>query len=78
MPAKKSGKRKQTHLIEIPDIRKPEDQSGHNTDRTADACSADKGKTLGGLLKEGKKAGAAVGLVIGSLLISLYGEGSAG
>ncbi|MEJ8552564.1 stage II sporulation protein E [Bacillus velezensis] len=33
---------------------------------------------LGGLLKEGKKAGAAVGLVIGSLLISLYGEGSAG
>lgn len=33
---------------------------------------------LGGLLKEGKKAGAAIGLIIGSLLISLYGEGSAG
>ncbi|MGG3625407.1 stage II sporulation protein E [Bacillus gobiensis] len=32
---------------------------------------------LGGLLKEGRKAGAAVGLLIGSLLISLYGEGSA-
>ncbi|MCY8652148.1 stage II sporulation protein E [Bacillus haynesii] len=32
---------------------------------------------LGGLLKEGKKFGAAVGLLIGSLLISLYGEGSA-
>lgn len=33
---------------------------------------------LGGLLKEGKKAGAAIGLIVGSLLISLYGEGSAG
>lgn len=31
---------------------------------------------LGGLLKEGRKIGAAVGLLIGSLLISLYGEGS--
>ncbi|MCY9035275.1 hypothetical protein, partial [Bacillus inaquosorum] len=28
---------------------------------------------LGGLLKEGKKAGAAIGLIVGSLLISLYG-----
>lgn len=32
---------------------------------------------LGGLLKEGKKIGAAVGLLIGSLLLTLYGEGSA-
>ncbi|MBD1383183.1 stage II sporulation protein E [Metabacillus arenae] len=32
---------------------------------------------LGGLLKEGRKLGASVGLLIGSLLISLYGEGSA-
>ncbi|MRX72968.1 stage II sporulation protein E [Bacillus lacus] len=32
---------------------------------------------LGGLLKEGRKIGAAAGLLIGSLLISLYGEGSA-
>ncbi|MCI3987776.1 hypothetical protein MMJ63_25065, partial [Bacillus vallismortis] len=32
---------------------------------------------LGCLLKEGKKAGAAVGLIVVSLLISLYGEGSA-
>lgn len=32
---------------------------------------------LGGLLKEGQKAGASVGLIIGSLLITLYGEGSA-
>ncbi|BBP86505.1 hypothetical protein BsIDN1_01230 [Bacillus safensis] len=30
------------------------------------------------MLKEGKKAGAAIGLIVGSLLISLYGEGSAG
>jgi len=32
---------------------------------------------LGGLLKEGKKLGTAVGLLIGSLLLTLYGEGSA-
>lgn len=32
---------------------------------------------LGGLLKEGKKIGAAIGLIIGSMLLSLYGEGSA-
>ncbi|MCD7036658.1 stage II sporulation protein E [Metabacillus sp. GX 13764] len=32
---------------------------------------------LGGLLKEGKKVGAAIGLVVGSMLLSLYGEGSA-
>ncbi|MFC0274278.1 stage II sporulation protein E [Metabacillus herbersteinensis] len=32
---------------------------------------------LGGLLKEGQKLGAAIGLLIGSVLISLYGEGSA-
>ncbi|MEK3806585.1 stage II sporulation protein E [Bacillus sp. FSL H8-0547] len=31
---------------------------------------------LGGLLKEGQKFGAAIGLLIGSLLITLYGEGS--
>ena len=31
---------------------------------------------LGGLLKEGKKAGVAVGLLIATLLIGLYGEGS--
>ncbi|MED4533435.1 stage II sporulation protein E [Metabacillus fastidiosus] len=32
---------------------------------------------LGGLLKEGQKIGAAIGLLLGSVLISLYGEGSA-
>ena len=31
---------------------------------------------LGGLLKEGKKAGVAVGLLIATLLIGLYGEGT--
>lgn len=31
---------------------------------------------LGGLLKEGKKIGVATGLIIGTLLIGLYGEGS--
>mgnify|MGYP001770241508 CR=1 FL=1 len=32
---------------------------------------------LGGLLKEGQRIGASLGLFIGSVLISLYGEGSA-
>ncbi|WP_419095395.1 stage II sporulation protein E [Aeribacillus kexueae] len=32
---------------------------------------------LGGLLREGNKIGAAVGLLIGSMLLTLYGEGSA-
>ncbi|PLT33057.1 stage II sporulation protein E [Bacillus sp. V5-8f] len=31
---------------------------------------------LGGLLKEGKKAGVAIGLLIATMLIGLYGEGS--
>lgn len=31
---------------------------------------------LGGLLKEGKKAGVALGLIVGTLLIGLYGEGA--
>lgn len=31
---------------------------------------------LGGLLKEGKKFGASIGLLIGTLLIGLYGEGA--
>ncbi|OLO27417.1 stage II sporulation protein E [Alkalihalophilus pseudofirmus] len=31
---------------------------------------------LGGLLKEGKKLGVSIGLLIGTLLIGLYGEGS--
>lgn len=31
---------------------------------------------LGGLLKEGKKVGVGIGLLIGTLLIGLYGEGS--
>ncbi|WP_243292564.1 stage II sporulation protein E [Bacillus sp. FJAT-47783] len=31
---------------------------------------------LGGLLKEGRKLGAAIGLLIGSMLLTLYGEGS--
>lgn len=31
---------------------------------------------LGGLLKEGKKVGVSIGLLIGTLLIGLYGEGS--
>ncbi|WP_453992520.1 stage II sporulation protein E [Bacillus nitroreducens] len=31
---------------------------------------------LGGLLKEGKKAGVAIGLIVGTLLIGLYGEGA--
>lgn len=32
---------------------------------------------LGGLLKEGKKAGVAIGLLIATLLVGMYGEGSA-
>jgi stage II sporulation protein E len=32
---------------------------------------------LGGLLREGQKIGTAIGLLIGSVLISLYGQGSA-
>lgn len=32
---------------------------------------------LGGLLREGQKLGTAIGLLIGSVLISLYGQGSA-
>ncbi|MDF0727820.1 stage II sporulation protein E [Cytobacillus sp. S13-E01] len=32
---------------------------------------------LGGLLKDGKKIGVSIGLIIGTLLIGLYGEGSA-
>ncbi|QOR66720.1 stage II sporulation protein E [Cytobacillus suaedae] len=31
---------------------------------------------LGGLLKDGKKVGVSIGLIIGTLLIGLYGEGS--
>ncbi|MFK3939492.1 stage II sporulation protein E [Alkalihalobacillus sp. NPDC078783] len=33
---------------------------------------------LGGLLKEGKKVGVAVGLLVGTLLIGMYGEGGPG
>src|SRR5699024_11886203 len=32
---------------------------------------------LGGLLKEGKKAGVSVGLLVGTFLIGIYGETSA-
>ncbi|WP_082676335.1 stage II sporulation protein E [Bacillus shacheensis] len=33
---------------------------------------------LGGLLKEGKKLGVAVGLLVGTMLIGMYGEGASG